>query len=410
MLLIQRTHTEHLTDLMPANIRLKKGEDLRVRQGHPWIFSNEIDTKKTPLKNFSAGDEAIVLAADGRVLGKCYINPSSLIAGRLFSADANQTLDFNFFLQQITQAAMLRQSFFEQPYYRLIFSEADLLPGLIIDRYGQDFVVQINTAGMEKKKNDILQALKSVFKNLNSILLRNDSSSRLYEGLPLYVEPLYGSPPEAIRLTENEVHFKVPIWQGQKTGWFYDHRENRLRLKSYVKDKQVLDVFSYLGAWGLTAAHYGAKKVSFIESSAFASQLIQENATLNGFADCIDIITNDAFAALRNLAAERKSYDVIILDPPAFAKKRKDRDSGLVAYQRINESALKLLASGGILISCSCSMHISLSELILVLQRAQFRSRRSLQILEIGHQAKDHPRHIHLAENEYLKVVIARVR
>lgn len=394
---------------MTATIRLKKGEDRRLRQGYPWIFSNEINTAQTPLNNFSPGEEAIVEAHNLSLLGRCFLNPHSLIAGRLFSRNPQQALDVDFLIQQIKQARTLRQLFLKQPYYRLIFSEADGLPGLIIDQFANDFVVQINTAGMESKKDILVHALKACFTDINSILLRNDSSSRLREGLPLYTESLYGSPPEIINMIENNVHFKVPIWQGQKTGWFYDHRENRSHLKAYVKDKHVLDIFSYLGAWGLTAASYGAKKVCCVESSAFAGDFIRQNARLNQLEDRVDIISEDAFDTLRKLHSAANTFDVIILDPPAFVKKRKDLKNGLAAYQRINESALKLLKINGILISCSCSMHVSLADLILILQRAAFRIQKSLQIVEIGHQAFDHPQHLYLPESNYLKTVFARV-
>lgn len=394
---------------MLQTICLKKGEDRRIRQGHPWIFSNEIDTAKTPIKSILPGTEVVVISHDSSFLGKAYLNPNTLIAARLYSYQKNQSMDEAFFIQRIKQAQNLRQLFYEQPYYRLVFSEGDALPGLIIDQFANDFIVQINTSGMENKKEEIRQALLALFPHVNSILLRNESSARLREGLALYTEQLYGNTPEFINMIENDVKFTVPLHKGQKTGWFYDQRNNHARLKPYVKDQSVLDVFSYLGGFGVTAAHYGAKKVCCIESSTYASQLIQTNAILNQCDDRIEIITDDAFDALNSLQSLGKRYDVIILDPPAFVKKRKDLKNGLAAYQRINQAALKLLDNNGILISCSCSMHVSLSDLIDVLKRACFRTQKSLQIVEIGHQAPDHPLHLHLPESDYLKAVFARV-
>ena len=227
-----------------AHICLKKGEDRRIRTGHPWIFSNEINTAITPLKSFSPGQEVMVMAHDKSVLGMAYINPHSLIAGRLYSRQAGETLDKPFFIRQLSLAHSFRHSLFNTPFYRLAFSEADGLPGVVIDRFANDFVIQINTAGMEQKKELIAEALCSILPSANSILFRNDSPVRKHEGLELYVDAYLGQPPENIMLEENGVRFSAPLGKGQKTGWFYDHRLNRARLKQYVENKTVLDVFS----------------------------------------------------------------------------------------------------------------------------------------------------------------------
>jgi len=389
-------------------IRLKKGEDRRIRAGHPWIFSNEIDTKLTPLKSFTPGQEVLVEAHDKSVLGTAYLNPHSLIAGRLFSRDPDTRLDLNFFKEKFQAALSLRERLFDQPFYRLVFSEGDGLPGLVIDRFAQDFVVQINTAGMEQKQILIQEALCSLFPDIHSILLRNDSQVREHEGLTQTITPLLGHPPEIIRLQENSATFSVPLWRGQKTGWFYDHRQNRARLAPYVPQRRVLDVFSYLGAWGIQAALGGATQVDCIESSALASGFILENAKLNHVHSQLNVITADAFDAMKQLLKDKKNYDVIILDPPAFVKKLKDRKEGLIAYQRLNELALKLLSPDGILVSCSCSMHVQFGDLMQLMQRLQFRNQETLQLLERGHQGPDHPIHIAIPETDYLKTVIVR--
>lgn len=393
---------------MANTIRLKKGEDRRIRTGHPWIFSNEVDTATTPLKSFSSGEEVIVQAADGSLLGAAYVNPHSLIVGRLFSRDPHIHLNVDFFKQKISSSLDLRSKLFSQPYYRLVFSEADGLPGLIIDRFADDFVMQVNTAGMEQKKEMIAEALLSLLPSTHTILLRNDSSIRLQEQLELYIKPLYGAPPEEILLQENELRFAVPLWKGQKTGWFYDHRMNRARLRNYARDQTVLDVFSYLGSWGIQAANWGARHVDCIEASAFACEFIVRNAKLNSVAKKVNTICEDAFVAMKNLHQTNKTYDIIILDPPAFVKKNKDRKEGLIAYQRLNESGLKLLNAGGILISSSCSMHVSMEDLTKILMRSAYRSQNQIQILERGHQGADHPIHIAIPETDYLKTIIVR--
>jgi 23S rRNA (cytosine1962-C5)-methyltransferase len=389
-------------------IRLKKGEDRRIRAGHPWIYSNEIDTAVTPLKTFSPGEEVLVEAHDKSVIGVAYVNPHSLIAARLVSRDPLQRLDQGFFIHYLSEAYQLRERLFDKPYYRLAFSEADGLPGLVIDRFDNDLVVQINTAGMEKHIESIRAALCTILPQTRSILLRNDSHIREHEGLALYVKAAFNQPPEEITLEENGVRFIAPLLKGQKTGWFYDHRLNRERLRHYVPGLKVLDVFSYLGSFGIQAAHFGAKQVDCIDASALACDFIAKNAELNAVADKVKVICSDAFDAMKSFVHENKQYDVIILDPPAFVKKLKDRKEGLLAYQRLNELALKLLSPGGILVSCSCSMHVSMEDLVQLLQRVAYRTESQLQVLERGHQGPDHPLHLCIPETDYLKSLIVR--
>lgn len=389
-------------------LSLKKSEDKRIRGGHPWIYSNEIDTKKTPLKNFQSGEEVIVHAHDGTALGIAYINPHSLIAARLFSRDVTDHLDTDFFAKHLKIALKTRENLFSQPFYRLVFGESDNLPGVVIDRFGAHLVMQINTAGMEQKIADLVAALKIVLPDVQSILLRNDSRTRTLEGLESEVKAVFGTPPETCEIEENESKFLIPLWQGQKTGWFYDHRMNRARLKNYVSGKRVLDVFSYLGGWSIQAAVYGAASVTCVESSAFAADFIAKNAVLNNVSDRVEILVADAFQALKELVAAAKEYDVIILDPPAFMQKARDRKEGFIAYQRLNEWALKLLSPQGVLISCSCSMHLSMTDLGEVVKRAATRTQRPLQVLERGHQGPDHPLHIAISETDYLKAFIVK--
>lgn len=387
---------------------LKKNEDRRIRTGHIWIYSNEIDTHKSPLKSFTPGEEVTVIAPDQTVLGVAYINPHSLIAARLITRNSDESLNHALLTARITTALALRDRLYAKPYYRLIFGESDQLPGLVVDRFNETLSVQINTAGMDVKTDLIIQALRDVLPSVTSILLRNDSPSRLHEGLELFVKPAYGTPPETVRLEENNTVFHAPLFQGQKTGWFYDHRLNRSRLKDYVNGQRVLDVFSYLGGWGIQAATLGAKDVVCVDVSSLSNASIAENAALNQVETKVHSITDDAFVALKNLHQAHEKFDVIILDPPAFVKKAKDKKEGLLAYQRINEAALKLLNPGGILMSCSCSMHMAYDDLIQALRRASYRADAECQILERGHQAPDHPIHLAIPETDYLKMVVLR--
>jgi 23S rRNA (cytosine1962-C5)-methyltransferase len=391
-----------------APIKLKKGEDRRIRGGHPWIFSNEIDTAVTPLKSFSPGEQVLVVAHDKTILGTAYINPHSLIAARILDRDPNTVVNLEFFKQRLRNALSLRHQLFDKPFYRLVFSEADELPGLIIDRFANDLVLQINTAGMDLQTDIIIEAIKFILPDTSSILLRNDNKIREHEGLSSFVKAIYGTPPEHITIEENDVQFSIPLLKGQKTGWFYDHRQNRLRLKNYVNQRTVLDVFSYLGGWGIQAAVFGASQVDCIDASAPACEFIKTNATLNHVNDKVRVICSDAFDGMKEFVSQKKQYDVIVLDPPAFVKKSKDLKEGLVAYQRINELALRLLAPNGILMTCSCSMHVNNDEFLHMLRRAAYRAETSLQVLERGHQGPDHPVHVAIPETDYLKVVIAR--
>ncbi len=389
-------------------LKLKKNEDRRIRAGHPWIFSNEIDNHATPLKSFVPGEDVVVIGHDNKPIGKAYMNPHSLIAARIYSYDLDQSLNTDFFIEKLQTALKLRERLFSKPFYRFIFSEADRLPGLVIDRFDTTLVMQINTAGMETKQTELAEAIRQVLPETQAILLRNDSQIRQYEGLETYIKPLFGTPPDVVTLEENDVRFLVPIWKGQKTGWFYDHRQNRAQLKNFVLGKRVLDVFSYLGGFGIQAAVFGANQVDCIETSAFAGDFIRENAKLNTVDSKVNVISADVFDGMKALSQTDKLYNVITLDPPAFVKKFKDRKEGLVAYQRVNELALKLLTQDGVLVTCSCSMHVSEADLIQILQRAAFNTKSQIQIIGRGHQGPDHPIHAAIPETDYLKAIFVR--
>lgn len=389
-------------------LRLKKNEDRRLRAGHVWIYSNEIDTKISPLKNFQPGEEVSVIAHNDQPLGTAYVNPHSLITARLFSTNRSARLNHDFFVARLQTALALRERLFSKPFYRLVFGESDGLPGLVIDRFGNTLVMQTSTVGMDSKSDVLCAALREVIPSCEAILLRNDSQQRLYEGLTTTVDAAFGTPAKKIQLEENGLLFHAPLWDGQKTGWFYDHRLNRARLKNYVNQQRVLDVFSYLGAWGIQAASFGASDVTCVDSSALSAEWIMENAALNQVENKVRVVCDDAFTALKNMHTAKEKFDVIILDPPAFVKKQKDQKEGLLAYQRINEAALKLLSSDGILISCSCSMHVDYTDLIQAIRRASFATHYDVQILERGHQANDHPVHIAIPETDYLKMIIVR--
>lgn len=386
-------------------LRLKKNEDRRLRSGHLWIYSNEVANSLT---DFTPGELVIVEASNNKTLGVAYVNPHSLICARLISHDPKIILDETLLKNRLYAALQLRETIFDKPFYRLVFAESDNLPGLIVDRYADILVLQITTMGMEKLIPTIVDILQKML-SPQAILLRNDSSIRKLENLELYVKAAFGEPPQHVNLEENGVKFTAPIWEGQKTGWFYDHRLNRARLKDYVKNKRVLDVFSYLGGWGIQAAALGAKEVFCLDSSELALNYVQQNAALNNVSNKVHILAHDAFAGLTQLNDADEKYDVIILDPPAFIKKRKDIKEGINAYHRINELALRLIANNGILISASCSKHLQRDAFLDILRQTSVRSHLHLQILEQGHQGPDHPVHPAMTETDYLKAFFTHV-
>ena len=393
---------------MFPSLRLKKHEDRRLRAGHAWVYSNEVDVKQTPLANFEPGEVVQIEDARGKALGMACVNPATLICARLYSRRVPQPLDQAFLVKRLRQALALRELAFTHPFYRLVYGESDGLPGLVVDRFDSVLVVQITTAGMERIREPIADALETVLQPA-VILLRNDSPARELEGLAGYIETVLGHLPERVDLEENGTRFEAPLAGGQKTGWYYDHRLNRHRLQSYVKNRRVLDVFSYIGAWGVQALQAGASSVTCVDSSETFLGIAQDNAALNGRADAISALAGDAFEILKELREQGEHYDVVVLDPPAFIKRRKDIKEGSVAYQRINRLAMQLLRPGGVLVSASCSWHFRRSELLEAMRKAAAINGQNLQILEQGHQGPDHPVHPAMRETDYLKAYFARV-
>ncbi|HYJ80409.1 MAG TPA: class I SAM-dependent rRNA methyltransferase [Longimicrobiaceae bacterium] len=388
-------------------LRLRKNEDRRLRAGHLWVFSNEVDTAATPLTAFAPGDPVEVQDARGAPLGIGYVNPRSLIAARLVSRDRLARLDRALLRRRLVRALALRQRLFDRPFYRLAFGEGDGLPGLVVDRFGEHLVAQVTTAGMERVKDEIAAVLGELLTPAG-ILFRNDAPGRALEGLESYVETAAGELPEVVPLEENGVRFQAPL-AGQKTGWFYDHRMNRARLAAYAPGARVLDVFSYVGGWGVQAAAAGAERVLCVDASAAALEQVERNAALNGVEARVLTRRGDAFDVLRLLAAEGEKFDVVVLDPPAFVKRKKDLRAGEEAYRRVNALAMEVLRQDGILVSASCSYHLPREALQDAMLRAARSRGRGLQIVEQGHQGPDHPVHPAIPETAYLKAFFGRV-
>ncbi|WP_340147958.1 class I SAM-dependent rRNA methyltransferase [Billgrantia gudaonensis] len=394
--------------MMTQALRLKKNADRRLKAGHLWLYSNEIDTDATPLKDFEPGAQALVEAAGGKPLGIAYVNPHSLICARVVSRDPSVRLDRSLLVHRFNQALALRERLYAKPFYRLVHGEGDLLPGLVVDRFDDVVVVQLNTLGMERLGEEVVAALDKVLAP-RVIVFKNDSSGRRQERLEASVEVVKGSLDGPVLMEENGVRFAVPVLDGQKTGWFYDHRPNRAWLNALVPGKRVLDVFSYVGGWGVQAAAHGASEVLCVDASVPALERVSENAALNGLHERVAVGEGDAFEALSALRAEGERFDVVILDPPAFIKKRKDIASGERAYSRLNREAMRLLGRDGLLLSASCSMHLAPERLVEVVRGAVRHQDRHGQVIFQGHQAGDHPVHPAIPETAYLKALGVRV-
>jgi 23S rRNA (cytosine1962-C5)-methyltransferase len=390
-----------------ADLYLRAGADRRLRGGHLWVYSNEIDTGRTPLGGFAAGDPVCVRDAAGAALGSAYMEPQSLICARLYAPGEQVPLDQALFGARLATALAGREAAFARPFYRLVYGDSDTLPGIVIDRFGDYLVVQFNNEGIERHRDSLLAALVALLQP-RGILLRGDSRSRREQGLPGGAEIVHGEVPEQVALEENGVRFLAPVHAGQKTGWFYDHRMSRARLAAWVSGKSVLDVYSYIGGWGLQAGAFGAAEVCCLDSSAGALEGVVANARLNGLQDRVSTLRGSAPETMAELRARGRRFDVVILDPPAFIQRRKDLKKGFTAYRRINELALNLLGPGGLLVSASCSMHLSRADLMSAMQQAAVRAGCQLRVVEQGAQGPDHPIHPAIPETEYLKAIFAR--
>lgn len=389
-------------------LRLKPQEERRLKAGHLWIYSNEVDVAKSPLTAFQPGDVCVVENAGGKPFGLAYVNPASLISARLLTRRHQELPTRRWFEQRLKQALALREACFAEPCYRWVYGESDGLPGLVIDRFHEDVVVQVNTAGMERLSTVLLEAIDAVL-SPRSVQWRNDSSMRALEGLPEFVGMAKGEAPESLRITENGVQFRAPSSAGQKTGWFYDHRENRAWLNRHVRGKRVLDLFSYLGGWGVQAAVHGASSVLAVDVSRPALEGVAANAALNGVSEVVTTRQGNALDVVSALVTEGERYDVVICDPPAFIKRKKDFKAGLSAYRHANEQALRLVEPDGLLVSASCSMHLPMDTLKDTVRAASRHVDRHLQQVFAGGQGPDHPVHPAIPETDYLKCVAWRV-
>ncbi|MCB1553735.1 MAG: class I SAM-dependent rRNA methyltransferase [Xanthomonadales bacterium] len=386
---------------------LRRGEDRRLRAGHLWVFSNEVDVQRTPLDRFSPGEAVLIADHTGRVLGSGYVNPHSLICARLLDRHAHP-LDRSLVTHRLNIALSLRQRIYPTPHYRLVFGDSDGLPGLTVDRFGQVLVAQATTAGMQALREEVDAALVKVLAP-DVVVWKNDSSARRLEGLDDEVFCSVGEPPSHVEVMESGCRFHVDGLHGQKTGWFFDQRDNRDRVMPWLRDSRVLDLFCYAGGWGVRAACAGASSVDCVDGSADAVDAVMRNAALNDVTDRVTATRADAFEFLRDARQNRSRWDAVVVDPPAFVKRKKDFKEGALAYRRINEAAMQVLDRDGLLVSLSCSHHMPRAVLLETLQAAARHLDRQLQVIASLQQASDHPVHAAIPETDYLKGFVCRV-
>lgn len=392
-------------------LRLGPGQGRRLRAGAPWVFSNEI-AMRPEYRRLPPGGLVRLEGDDGGPFGTFMFNPHSLIAARLLDRDPDAVIGVDWLRERLAAAIALRARVCDGPFHRLVHAEADRLPGLVIDRYDDVAVLAANTAGMELLTPLIVEALRGLLP-LRAIVGRNDSAARKLEGLPEGVTRLHGSDAGAV-VVEGGVRFAVDLLTGQKTGWFFDQRGNRDRVVALAASAgpagaRVLDVFCHTGAFGLRCAAAGAASVLLADASAPALELALQAAALNGLAERVTTRRGDAFETMTALAAAGEKFDIVICDPPAFARSRKDAEAGLRAYGRMARLAAALVAPGGFLFVASCSYHAPLDGWTAQIAFGLHRARRESRILCTSGAGPDHPVHPQLPETAYLKAQLLQL-
>lgn len=390
---------------MPYRVFLKKHEERRILDGHAWVYANEVDHIDGSGHN---GDLASVYDASGRFLGRGFINHLSKILVRIFLRNDTETVDKDFFVRRIREANASRVRLGYSDCYRAVFAESDDLPALIVDKYHDLLCVQILSLGMNLHKKEITDALIEIF-SPRGIYERSSAEVRKKEGLELSSGPLYGDFDPRVVIEENGLRLIADLENGQKTGYFLDQKENRFAIRRYSENAEVLDCFCNVGGFSLNAAAAGAKHVIALDISERALMDVRENAALNGLSDRIETVCGDVFSVLREYRAEKRQFDLVVLDPPAFAKTANDVKNAYKGYKDINILGMKLVRKNGFLVTASCSHYMGVTLFEKMLKEAAHECGRRIRVFESRTQAPDHPALLSAAETSYLKFYILQV-
>jgi 23S rRNA (cytosine1962-C5)-methyltransferase len=385
------------------SVLLLPGGQRRAEGGHPWVYSNEI-RMDAAAKALPAGTLVTLRRADETPLGVAMFNPHSLLAARLLDRDAARPIAARFFARRFERALRLRERLFREPYYRLVHAEADGLPGLVVDRYGEVLAVQANAAGSDRLEAAIVEAIERLLRPV-AIVLRNDSPARSLEGLPLETRLAAGSLDAPVNVVENGLTFRADLTGGQKTGWFFDQRDNRRFVASLAAGQSVLDLYCFNGGFAVAAAAAGAAAVLGIDRSEAALALAAEAAAANQVGERCEFRRGDAFAEAARLAAEDRRFDVVIADPPAFARSKREVPAALRGYRKLARLAAAVTAGQGFLFIASCSFNVGVAEFQEAVRRGLADAGRSGRILRIAGAGPDHPIHPALPETAYLKTL-----
>ena len=390
------------------SIILNKNISRRIELGHPWIFGNEVNRGKLLDTSPQPGEIVNVLAHDKNFIGRGYVNPQSKIMVRLLTRDKNETIDENFFLQRIQKAWDYRKQIGYTENCRLVFGEADDLPQLIIDKFNDYFVIQTLALGIDVWKPAIVKAIEKIF-SPKGIYERNDVPVRELEGMQQQKGFLSAEFDTNIIITENNVKFHVDIANGQKTGFFLDQQDNRKAIQHIVKGAEVLGAFCYTGSFEISAAFYGAKKVTGLDISQSAVDMCNKNAALNGLEDKCEFICVNAFDVMKNWTKENRQWDVVMLDPPSFTKSRSSIDKAVAGYKEINLRGMKLVKPGGFLVTSSCTNLVQPELFLDTIYAAAKDAKRQLRQLVFNAQSPDHPIIRGQDYTHYLKFLIVQV-
>ena len=386
---------------------LKTGGEKRLQMGHPWIYSNEIEMSAAT-KALTPGSLVTVAKHGNQPIGLFLFNPNSLIAARLLTRDPNAEINARFFEKRLARALNLRDRLIGAPFYRWAHAEADGLPGCVVDRFGDVVVVQASSAGMERLAEPLIAAIDKLIAP-KTILLRGDGPARQMEGVEAFSRYAKGELEGPAEILENGVKFLTDPREGQKTGWFFDQRDNRALVARFAKDQSVLDLYSYMGGFGVQAAVAGARQVTMVDRSEAALASAKKSAALNGVADRVEIERGEVFTLLEQFGQVKRRFGVVVADPPAFVKSKKDFHQGGKAYRKLARLSVHMVEPGGLLFIASCSHNMPVDEFAQQVSRGVQEAGRSARQLYALGAAPDHPVHPFLPESAYLKALLLQV-